>query len=197
MSDNKPITGDMRRWWELHVNQTVDADLREGFGNLCDAIDAIHANLERENDRLKQEAVDLKNRLDAVRDGDGWRLGFDEGFASADDWLADNEDAMAEHGWVRLPKDADGEYIHVGDVMDGYSKTIKVVELRNAGTWHLVDEFGNEWHDHAAFTHHHTPTVEDVLREMLDAWGELPAEEENEAIIAEYAPKLRLAGEDA
>ena len=37
------------------------------------------------------------------------------------------------------------------------------------------------------------PTVEDVLREMLDAWGELPAEATNEAIVAEYAAKLRLA----
>ena len=40
------------------------------------------------------------------------------------------------------------------------------------------------------------PTVEDVLREMLDAWGELPSNVTNEAIIAEYAAKLRLK-EDA
>ena len=41
------------------------------------------------------------------------------------------------------------------------------------------------------------PTVEDVLAEMLDVWGELPSNVTNEAIIAEYATKLRLAGEDA
>lgn len=41
------------------------------------------------------------------------------------------------------------------------------------------------------------PTVEDVLAEMLDVWGELPSNVTNEAIIAEYAAKLRLAGEDA
>ena len=41
------------------------------------------------------------------------------------------------------------------------------------------------------------PTVEDVLREMLDAWGELPSNATNEAIVAEYAKRLRLAeGED-
>lgn len=39
----------------------------------------------------------------------------------------------------------------------------------------------------------HIPTVEDVLREMLDAWGELPSNATNEAIIAEYANKLKLA----
>lgn len=31
--------------------------------------------------------------------------GYDEGFASADDWLAEHEDAMAEHGWVRKNKE--------------------------------------------------------------------------------------------
>lgn len=41
------------------------------------------------------------------------------------------------------------------------------------------------------------PTVEDVLAEMLDVWSELPSNVTNEAIIAEYAAKLRLAGEDA
>ena len=41
------------------------------------------------------------------------------------------------------------------------------------------------------------PTVEDELREMLDAWGELPSNATNEAIVAEYAKRLRLAeGED-
>ena len=40
------------------------------------------------------------------------------------------------------------------------------------------------------------PTVEDVLAEMLDAWGELPSNVTNEAIIAEYAAKLRLAGDE-
>lgn len=39
------------------------------------------------------------------------------------------------------------------------------------------------------------PTVEDVLAEMLDAWGELPSNVTNEAIIAEFAAKLRLVGD--
>ena len=40
------------------------------------------------------------------------------------------------------------------------------------------------------------PTVEDVLAEMLDVWSELPSNVTNEAIIAEYAAKLRLAGDE-
>lgn len=31
----------------------------------------------------------------------GWKDGFDAGYASADDWLAQHEDAMREHGWIR------------------------------------------------------------------------------------------------
>lgn len=34
-----------------------------------------------------------------------YNAGYDEGFASADDWAAQHEDAMAEHGWVRKGKE--------------------------------------------------------------------------------------------
>ncbi len=40
------------------------------------------------------------------------------------------------------------------------------------------------------------PTVESVLAEMLDAWGELPSNATNEAIVAEYAAKLTLRGDE-
>ena len=42
----------------------------------------------------------LRNRLIDLLES-AWNDGFDDGFASADDWLADHEDAMREHGWVR------------------------------------------------------------------------------------------------
>lgn len=98
---------------------------------------------------------------------------------------------------VELPKDAHGEYIHAGDMLDGYGKTIEVVELRHGRSgWVLISRDGNGYADCAAFAHHHAQTVEDLLAEMLDAWGELPSNVTNEAIIAEYAARLRLAGED-
>jgi len=96
---------------------------------------------------------------------------------------------------VPLPLDADGVPIHVGDVLDGYSKTIEVVELRYGRSgWVLISRDGNGYADCAAFTHHHAPTVEDVLTEMVAKVierGELT----NGAAqtIAEYAAKLRLA----
>ena len=107
---------------------------------------------------------------------------------------------------VLLPVDADGEIIHVGDMMERGKSRGHVIAL-------MLSEYPKKWGGElhwgvqlegeqaptaidAFFHHYHAPTVEDVLREMLDAWGELPSNATNEAIIAEYAVKLRLAGED-
>ncbi len=149
------------------------------------------------------ELIAIADRIDAEHEakvsywqGASYKDGYDEGFASADDWLAQHEDAMAEHGWVKLPVDADGEYIHAGDVLDGYGKTIEVVELRHGRSgWLLISRDGNGYDDTFVFTHHHAPTVEDVLREFANRvcnsghqWGLDAAD-----TIAEYAAKLRLA----
>lgn len=40
------------------------------------------------------------------------------------------------------------------------------------------------------------PTVEDVLREFFSRYVTTKPKDEDDAIIAEYAAKLRLAGED-
>ena len=61
---------------------------------IADHIDAEHAEAQR---RWMAE-------LDAARE-QSFNAGFDDGFASADDWLAQHEDAMAEHGWVRKSKE--------------------------------------------------------------------------------------------
>lgn len=99
---------------------------------------------------------------------------------------------------VSLPVDADGVPIHVGDVMDGYSKTIEVVELRTGRSgWVLISRDGNGYADCAAFSHHHAPTVEDVLREMLKHFGAIEeVTPEVAEYIAEYAAKLTLRGDE-
>jgi hypothetical protein len=95
---------------------------------------------------------------------------------------------------VELPKDADGEYIHVGDRLDGYGKTIEVVEMRHGRSgWVLISRDGNGYADTFAFTHH-APTVEDVLLEFAYGLGVPVAD----SYVAASAAKLRLAeGEDA
>jgi len=147
----------------------------------------------------------IADRIDAEHEakvsywqGASYKDGYDEGFASADDWLAQHEDAMAEHGWVKLPVDADGEYIHAGDVLDGYGKTIKVVELRHGRSgWLLISRDGDGYDDTFAFTHHHKPTVEDVLRELVAAYMDTPLDDSNDGeFFAEYAAKLRLVNSE-
>ena len=98
--------------------------------------------------------------------------------------------------YVKLPVSEDGETIHVGDTLDGYGKTIEVVELRYGRSgWVLISRDGNGYADTFAFAHHHAPTVEDVLRAMLDAL-DVDVCDDPDATIAEYAKRLRLAGED-
>ena len=104
-------------------------------------------------------------------------------------YLADRIDSEM----VELPKDADGEYIRVGDTLDGYGKTIEVVELRyGRGGWALISRDGNGYADTFAFAHHHAPTVEDVLREFAEGLGVPVAD----SYVAAAAAKLRLAGDE-
>lgn len=100
------------------------------------------------------------------------------------------DENMAEHGWIRLPVDADGEPVHIGDVM-AYADNTKpkeVIALVPPAVF--LTEDGPRYADMCR--HYHAPTVEDVLREMLDAWDELPCDATNEAIVAEYAKRLQL-----
>ena len=135
--------------------------------------------------------------------------GYAELTAIADRIDAEHERMLGDWDYwesthVELPKDADGEYIRIGDELEFSAfETEKPVTRMVDGIGQGVffawcGERGYQQHEAKRYRHYHAPTVEDVLREMLDAWGELPSNATNEAIIAEYAAKLRLAeGEDA
>ena len=109
-------------------------------------------------------------------------------------------DAIADHidgEMVELPKDADGVPIHVGDVLTDGEYTFRVDELAafGDGSWSIRNEDGNAW---AAcdVTHHHAPTVVDVLREFAEKVidSQIPSVHPTyEEAITEYAAKLRLA----
>ena len=106
--------------------------------------------------------------------------------------LADRIDAEM----VELPKSADGEYIHVGDVMEWCdSGETLTVEGIGSDVLFYIDGENAEWTAARNKRHHHEPTVEDVLREFADRvcnsghqWGIDAAD-----TIAEYAARLRLA----
>ena len=168
-----PITTELRDSMAYVTNTfSGDDEVRmdeEEFIHLCDAIDAIHAGLERDyatacrvNEQQDLEYIDLAKRYDNT---------------------------------ITLPLDADGVPVRIGDVMewpDGDDEPFEVVGIGENGTLFYMYDDSCEW-TNAMYKRHHVPTVEDVLREMLDAWGELPSNATNEAIIAEYAAKLKLA----
>ena len=112
-------------------------------------------------------------------------------------------ETMAENGWVRLPKDADGEYIHIGDRMENNERVVRIVLTDDS--WEpsvYVERLPNFLHEYFCneISHYRAPTVEDVLREFAEKItdSQIPnVHPTYEEAIAEYASKLRLAGEDA
>jgi len=110
------------------------------------------------------------------------------------------------HGYIELPKDADGEYIHVGDKVTCARSVWQVTGLRLTGlAWGVCCTIFN---DHGGsgtnvyppcdLRHYHAPTVEDVLTEFGIDWEHESDCEDRAALLKEYAAKLRLAeGEDA
>jgi hypothetical protein len=120
MSEYTPITGELREYATVAWDPWPEA--RDRLCQMCDAIDAIHAQLERENASLKAE-------LDRVLGEQEDRRGCiyydpERHYCSCHDI---DTDALVE-----LPKDADGVPIHVGDVMvyaDGNTCPLPVVAL--------------------------------------------------------------------
>lgn len=106
-------------------------------------------------------------------------------------------------GYIELPKDADGEYIHVGDVMewaliedDGLTIVREVSAVGNGVFFAWSDEQHRyaQYESHV-YRHHHAPTVEDVLREFaLKVAGE-ECMTMRTGVVEEYAAKLQLAGD--
>jgi len=99
--------------------------------------------------------------------------------------LADHIDAEM----VELPKDADGEYIHIGDVMEWCdSGETLTVEGIGSDVLFYIDGENAEWTAARNKRHHHEPTVEDVLREFAYGLGVPVAD----SYVAAAATKLRL-----
>ena len=165
------------------VNGTLETLLR-----IADAIEAEHQKAE---DEWK------------ARDGQTWLRGYAECHAEL---MEGNEVIAADlekAGWVRLPKDADGEHIQPSDIPyltkanDGKRLAFcPSLELRQDGTWRLAGWTPDRYRISK-------PTVEDVLREFADeVWnrycnGTTASDSGVRELEAEYAKRLRLAGEES
>ena len=109
---------------------------------------------------------------------------------------------MSDAEWVRLPKDADGEYIHIGDVMESKGSdflfgeaSFEVRSMRcDEWGWEVYDRLGDRYAP-SLLCHYHEPTVEDVLREFALAVCKDDALTIRKDVVDEYAAKLRLVGD--
>lgn len=116
--------------------------------------------------------------------------------------IADRIDAELAERYIELPVDADGVPIHVGDVMvthhlaDGYTtKPWTVWYITNFAGKVEVHDTNGAWRCHGDAHHHRPPTVEDVLDEFVARWMDTH-HDDLPALKAEYAKRLRLAGDE-
>lgn len=112
-----------------------------------------------------------------------------------------DEDAMEEHGLVKLPVDADGVPIRPGDelVIFETGEHIRAydIELYDDGRWLVCDDETMDSINPDRLRHRAT-TVEDVLREFAANIADVLGGDDfrlddNDELYAEYAAKLRLA----
>ena len=108
--------------------------------------------------------------------------------------FTDEQQRFIDEHYQLLPVDADGVPIRVGDVLT--HGTVGCIRLTTKG-WEIVVGYnGGSGVFNPSAMNHRAPTVEDVLREFALACEDAGnAGPEVERIAAEYAAKLRLAGE--
>jgi len=192
------ITDELREWMRVVLTDDDPAHA------IADRIDAEH-----------QKALDEWK----AENGQMWLKGYSECHAE----LMEGNETLASDlercGWVRLPLDADGVPIHVGDEMepisvkyDRFGVVTLCMDTRD-GRWSLLTDLDGEWsHDELCQLRHYTPpTVEDILMEFHERMDELGTTDqcvgsdrayavdallrERAELVAEYAAKLRLAGD--
>lgn len=151
----------------------------------------------------------IADRIDKAHNDEcdrAYAHGYDEGCADAFETRNSAENLEAD-GWVRLPVDESDEVIRIGDRMDewygdGWHATaapVDTMELSRKADgspcWMVrLDSDSRTYISPKLLRHHHAPTVEDVLRELMaEVSGPCYAED---LLLAKYAEKLRLR-EDA
>lgn len=161
-----------------------------------ETFDQLHAIADRIDEQAEKESEAA------------WRRGYERGEDEAKFESLDELRKEVQADWILLPVDADGKVIHVEDeveLLDG-SKRFKAEWLEWDGEdWVVHETIGyGAYHEPSSLRHSRKPTVEDVLREFAERIcsgdhavinGTYRGLEDLD-LLAKYAAKLRLAGED-
>ena len=158
-----------------------------------------HAELADELDTFASMCVPDKDAVSMLEDYIDAE--HERAMADAELAAAPTEAQLEEWGYVKLPVDAEGKTIHVGDVMEWCdSGETLTVEGIGRDVLFYIDGENAEWTAARNKRHRHAPTVEDGLREFAEKItdSQIPGVHPTyEEAIAECAAKLRLAGENA
>ena len=184
------ITDELREWVRDHTVSCSDNRI---------ALVAIAERIDAEYQKAEDEWK--------AKDGQSWLRGYAECHAEL---MEGNEVIAADlekAGWVKLPLDADGVPIHVGDVMewcdpDGEVTVTCEVDAVGVECFFAWDGANGRYAQKCAndYRHHRPPTVEDILKEFASDIADVLGGddfrlEDNDELFAEYAAKLRLAGD--
>ena len=149
----------------------LDGDSHENLSAICSALcgeKPYFGWTKGACERLRQNLIDWLEQYDPADWADGY---------------------LDEVGLMRLPKDADGEYIHEGDTMEfANGKRVEVAAVSWSGFFYYTYDEEAKWTDATNTHHYHKPTIEEILREFGD---EVRRCCDTEDTIAEYAAKLR------
>ena len=116
--------------------------------------------------------------------------------------LADEIEREIAERYMELPVDADGVPVKLGDTIgevdnrDRYTFTVEGYTSAlpdGIGELMLVDEHDDCWYP-TKCRHVKPRTIEDVLRDFADAYGDLGGLESSDQLFAKYADELRSMG---
>lgn len=215
-----PITGElraaMRQWGWVESDgsitfatsptpPSIDAEKSlaisgSDFDRLCDAIDSIHAQLEREYEDLRMKYVNINRHAQYVeRASESLKTELDRVL----------EEQENRDGWVELPKDADGVPIRFKDkVTVPWSDKVYEVggfsyqENVHTGTmtiWidtHIDGEFRALCATDSC--HHYAPdTWERIIEDAIDAVDDVWADDRHNALVASLVARCKALAGDA
>jgi len=147
---------------------------------------------------MKRHPVSPTNEhiVNALVGYDKWLTTTSEDAETIIELLTDDDD-MGDY--IKLPKDVDGEVIHIGDVMTVYGCHTFIVDGigfvdGNDVVYYTTNGGRRKGHLASVCHHYHKPTVEDILGEFAiaceDAGNGGPTVA---ALIDEYAKRIREA----
>lgn len=104
---------------------------------------------------------------------------------------------IQERGYIELPKDANGEAIHIGDTVEWVDEPHHPITVVGVGknTLFYIDDDANVLWTMAITKRHHAKTIEEVLDELLQRFAEDGYDGCTADLVAEYAAKLQLREE--